>query len=372
MIILNETAKTKAAFSEWQLTVLVMISGMSGMYFYPDSFGRWSGATLIISIALTLISMGLLARCYSLGTSKSFPGLLRESLGYIPTKIILAAAAVYFAAEICRVTVKQTQMTGLFLLEKTPPQIIPAVTLLTVCFIIASGIRQVSRTAELLFPAIAIPLLFILAMGILSLDLGELLPLLSPNKLPIDTFSEWLSPLGGITAAAYFAGYYEKRRLRRCLLSGTSALSVLCVGVLLCCAGVFSIEGTKHLAFPLTELSRVVSIGNITLNHRFDILYIMIYNAVTLLSAGILYYCCCISLCGVFNVKSHSVFNFLLLPIIYLFSYLSLSDDTITVVIADWGKLLFILVLVPTITFAARLKKRKEKNQHVLSEGVQS
>ena len=194
MINVNESTIKKTAFSGWQLTVLVIISGMCGMYFYPDSFGRWSGIALIAAIAITLTSMGMLARCFSLSESKSFPGLLRESLGYVPAKLILTGAAVYFAAEICRVTVKQTQMTGLFLLEKTPPQVIPAVTLLTVCFIITSGIRQVSRTAELLFPAIAVPLLFILAMGLFSLDYGELLPLLSPDGLPVGTFSEWLSP----------------------------------------------------------------------------------------------------------------------------------------------------------------------------------
>lgn len=357
---MQETNQSKSAFSEWQLTVLVIVAGMGGMYFYPDSLGRWSGMALALTAALVLLSMGMLAKCFSLSRSISFPELLRENLGLIPAKIILAGAAVYFAAEICCVTVRQTRMTGLFLLEKTPPQVIPAVTLLTVCFVITSGIRQVARTAELLFPAVAIPLLFVLAMGLFSLDYGELLPLLSPDELPAASLPEWLSPWGGITAAAFFAGYYEKRRLRRCLISGSLLLAVLCAGVLVCCIGVFSIEGTKHLAFPLTELSRVVSIGNISLNHRFDILYIMIYNAVTLLSAGILLYCCCISLCGVCGVRSHSVFNFLLLPVIYTLSYLSLSNDGIAVFIADWGKLVFLFGLIPAVYEAALFRNRRE------------
>lgn len=350
----------KSVFSEWQLTVLVIIAGMGGMYFYPESFGRWSGLSLSVAIAGSLLVMAMLARCFMHSSSKSFPGMLRESLGYIPAKFILAAAAIYFAAEICRITVKQTQMTGLFLLEKTPPQVIPAVTLLTVCFIITSGIRQVARTAELLFPLIAIPLVFILAMGIFTLDYGELLPLLTPDDLPVGSLHECLSPLGGITAVAFFAGYYEKKRLRRCLLSGMTLLAALCTGVLICCAGVFSVKGTEHLSFPLTELSRVVSIGNIPLNHRFDILYIMIYNSVTLLSAGILLYCCCISLCGVFNVKSHSVFNFLLLPVIYAVTYLSLSDDFIVQFIADWGKLIFLFGLIPVIYIRTLFRNRRE------------
>ncbi len=359
--VMQESIQSKSTFSEWQLTVLVIVAGMGGMYFYPRSFGRWSGISFALTAGLVLLSMGMLARCFSLSQSVSFPELLRENLGLIPARIILAAAAVYFAAEICCVTVKQTRMTGLFLLEKTPPQVIPAVTLLTVCFLITSGIRQVARAAELLFPAVVIPLLFVLAMGLFSLDYGELLPLLRPDGLPVASLSEWLSPWGGITAAAFFAGYYEKRRLRRCLLSGSLLLAALCVGVLVCCVGVFSIEGIKHLAFPLTELSRVVSIGNISLNHRFDILYIMIYNAVTLLSAGILLYCCCISLCGVCGVRSHSVFNFLLLPVVYTLSYLSLSDGRIALFIADWGKLLFLFGLIPMVFIAATFRKRREE-----------
>ena len=194
----------------------------------------------------------------------------------------------------------------------------------------------------------------------ISAGTGELLPLLTPDDLPVGSLHECLSPLGGITAVAFFAGYYEKKRLRRCLLSGMTLLAALCTGVLICCAGVFSVKGTEHLSFPLTELSRVVSIGNIPLNHRFDILYIMIYNSVTLLSAGILLYCCCISLCGVFNVKSHSVFNFLLLPVIYAVTYLSLSDDFIVQFIADWGKLIFLFGLIPVIYIRTLFRKRRE------------
>ena len=349
-------------FSEWQLTVLVIISGMAGMYFYPDSFGRWSGMTLVIAFVPVLLSMGMLAECFAMNRSLSFPELLREVLGIIPARFILAGTAVYFAAEICVVTVKQTRMTGLFLLERTPPQVIPAVTLLTVCFLISSGIRQVARTAELLFPAVALPLVFILAMGVFTMDYGELLPLLNVNELPLSDLSGWLSPMGGITAVAFFAGYYDRRRLRRCLLSGSLSLAALCAGVLVCCVGVFSVEGAGHLSFPLTELSRVVSIGNVSLNHRFDILYIMVYNAVTLLSSGILFYCLCISLCGVFNVSSHSVFNFMLLPVIYALSYLSLSDDSIATFISDWGKLVFLCGLIPALFIATLMKSRREEH----------
>lgn len=352
--------KSNSAFTEWQLTVLVITAGMCGMNFYHQNFGRWSGLLLAAAIALSLLSMAMLAKSFSLSGSLSFPELLRENLGNLPARILLAGATVYFACEIACLTVRQTRMTGLFLLEKTPPQVIPAVTLLTVCFLITSGIRQVARTAELLFPAILLPLLFILGMGLFSLDFGELLPLLHSDDLPLRSLPEYFSSLGGITAAAFFAGYYNKQKLRKCLLSGVMALAALCAGVLLCCTGVFSMEGTKHLSFPLTELSRVVSIGSVTLNHRFDILYIMIYNAVTLLSTGILLYCCCISLCGLFGVKSHSVFIFLLLPVLYAVSYLSLSDDTVVNCIADWGKPVFLAGVIPAVYAATNIRTKKK------------
>ena len=350
----------RTTFSEWQLTVLVMMSGMCGMYFYPENFGRWSLALLAAGIGIALLSMSMLARCFSGSQSMSFPALLRERLGYIPAKIILAAAAVYFISNICCIAVKQTQMTEFFLLEKTPPQVIPAITLLTVCFIITSGIRQVARTAELLFPAIILPLVFILAMGLFCTDYGEMIPLLTSDNAPAAFLPESLMPLGGISAAAYFAGYYDKSRLRRSLTGGTAALSVFCVLILLCCVGVFSIEGTKHLSFPLTELSRVVSIGSISLNHRFDILYIMIYNAATLITTGIMLYCCCVSLCEVFNVKSHSCFNYLLLPLIYTLSYLSLADDSIIRAISAWGNAIFLPGLIPLIFIVTTFKKHRE------------
>ena len=206
-----------------------------------------------------------------------------------------------------------------------------------------------------------LPLVFILAMGLFSLDPGELIPLLMPDLPPSDSLRQLLAPLGGVTAVVFFAGFYDKQRLGRCLLGGTAALSAFSALILLCCVGVFSIRGTERLEFPLTELSRIVSVGNVSLNHRFDILYIMIYNAVTLISAGILLYGCCVSLCGVFEVKSHSCFIFPLLPVLFVISYYSLSDDSAILFISDWGKLLLLSAVIPTVFAVMSLRKLRRK-----------
>lgn len=347
----------RSTFSTWQLTVLVIMAGMGGMYFYPRAFGRSSLALLALTVVLTLLSMAMLAYSFRNSGSLSFPNLLQEHFGGILSRIIMAAAAVFFAAEVCCIAVKQTQMTGLFLLEKTPPQIVLAVTLLTTCFIITSGIRQIARTAELLFLAIALPLAFIIAMAIYSMNYGELLPLLKPNDFSVAQLRWSVMPLSGIAATAYFAGYYEKKKLTRSLLGGAALLSACCMLIMICCAGVFSVAGTNHLSFPLTELSRIVSVGNISLNHRFDILYMMIYTAVTVLTSGILLYCCGISLCGVCNIKSHSCFTFLLLPVVFAFSYLGLSDSAWIEFISAWGKILFLFVLIPILFIITAIKK---------------
>ncbi len=330
------------------------------MFFYPGKTGRWSGVLLAGGAVIALLSMAMLAEAFSRSRSVSFPSLLAEHFGILPARVLLAGAAVYYGSEICVVIVKQTRMTGLFLLEKTPPQVIPAVTLLTVCFIITSGIRQIARAAELLFPAIVIPLAFILAMGLFTLDPGELLPLLHPDRPPVESLRQMPAAFGGITAAAFFAGYYDRKKLRRCLLGGTTALAVFCGLILTGCVGVFSVRGAGRLAFPLTELSRIVSVGSVSLNHRFDILYIMIYNAVTLISAGLLFYCCCVSLCGVFSVKNHSCFIFPLLPLLYIISYFSLSDDTLITLLSEWGRLAILALLIPLLFAAAAYGRRKE------------
>ena len=353
--------KSPSAFSAWQLTVLVMMAGMGGMYFYPENFGRSSLALLVLTVVLTLLSMAMLARTFGRSQALSFPALLREHIGDLPARVILTAAAVYFAAEISCIAVKLTHMTGFFLLEKTPSQIVLAVSLLTVCLLITSGIRQIARTAELLFLAIMLPLAFIMGMGLYSTNFGELLPLLKPNRFVIGQLPQSVMPLSGIAATAYFAGYYNKKKLARSLLGGSAALAVFCVLILLCCVGVFSVEGTRHLAFPLTELSRIVSVGNVSLNHRFDILYMMIYTSVTLITGGILLYCCSISLCGVCHIKSHSCFHFLLLPVIFAVSYFSLSDDSAIRMMASWGKVFFLFLLIPLLYIFTTVKQMRRK-----------
>ena len=82
-------------FSQWQLTVLVMMAGMCGMFFYPRGFGRWSGALLAGGVLIALLSMALLAKCFAGSRALSFPSLLAEHLGTVPARVILGAAAVY-------------------------------------------------------------------------------------------------------------------------------------------------------------------------------------------------------------------------------------------------------------------------------------
>lgn len=353
-----------STFSTWQLTVLVIMAGMGGMYFYPEGFGRTSLALLVLTVLLTLVSLAMLAYCYRYSGSVSFPNLLQEHLGGPLSRVVLAIGAVLFGAEVCCIAVKQTEMTGLFLLEKTPPQVVLAVTLVTVCFVITSGIRQIARTAELLFLAIILPLAFIIAMALYSMNIGELLPMVKltgVREFSVGQLRNAVMPLCGISATGYFAGYYEKKKLAGGLLGGCALLGASCVLILVCCTGVFSIEGTRHLSFPLTELSRIVSIGNVSLNHRFDILYIMIYTAVTMVAAGILLYCCGISLCGVFRVKSHSCFIFLLLPVVFAVSYLGLSDSSILELLAAWGKIFFLWILVPVLFVITAIKQLRRK-----------
>lgn len=359
---MNTAKKSKNAFSPWQLTVITIVAGMGGMYFYPRDFSRSSLLLLAAAVILTLISVAMFAHSFSRSESVSFPNLLEENLGGIPARIILAAAAVYFIAEICGITVRQTQMTGLFLLEKTPPQVIAAVTLATSAFIIYSGIRQISRTAELLFFFIMLPLTFILIMALLGMDYGELIPMLSPTSVNAEQITSSLLPLGGITAAAYFAGYYDKGKNARSLVSGAGILGIFAIVVLISCVGIFSVGGTKHLAFPLAELSRVAGLGNIALTERFDILYMIIYTASTILSSGILYYCCCISLCGVFGIKSHKCFIFILLPIIFLLSYYGLNNIEFIERITAWGKIIFLFVLIPLLFIVSCIRGKGRRS----------
>lgn len=355
----NANAQRRNRFSAWQLTTLPVIAGMGGMYFYPQDFTRSSFLLMAAAGILAIFSMAMLGYSFVHSKSKAFPNMLEENLGLILSRIVLVAASVYFIAEICTVTIRQTQMTGLFLLEKTPPQVIAAVLLLTGAFIMYSGIRQISRTAELLFFLIMIPLFIILLLALFCIDYGELRLLIKP--VPITSgnqLREALLPLGGIAAMAYFVGYYDKSKRIKGLAGGTLILSIFALAVLLCCVGVFSLGGTAHLSFPLAELSRIVSLGSLAVTERFDILYMIIYTSATILSVGILYYCSCISLCGVFGISSHKCFIFILLPIIFLISYYGLYNEQLINSIAVWGRVLFLFLLIPILFVITIVKGR--------------
>ena len=52
--------------------------------------------------------------------------------------------------------------------------------------------------------------------------------------------------------------------------------------------------------------------------------------------------------------------NFLLLPLIYTLSYLSLADDSIIRAISAWGNAIFLPGLIPLIFIVTTFKKHRE------------
>ena len=173
--------KDNDIISPYQISMIIIMTLIGvGIFFLPYDLANNAGTNSIIMIliggAISLIAMNIIISFNCRFPSKTFPDYCSEIIGVIPAKIITFIYALYFALFIGYEVRIFSEVIKIFLLYKTPSEVIILCTILACTYAVRGGVECIGRTMELFFPLLFIPLILILLPGIGSVDFSNLLP----------------------------------------------------------------------------------------------------------------------------------------------------------------------------------------------------
>jgi spore germination protein len=276
--------------------------------------------------------------------------------------IIILVYLVMFEAYALRVF---GEVVKSYLLEITPIEVIVLTLLLAVSYLARSELTVVARTANMVYPILLGLIIFLIVLSIPNSDPTNMLPAFQSDLKNI--------PKGIMASLFPFAGYeiifiaypYSEdtdNRLKY-VIRGLLIVTVIYVIVFVICLSLFGIDQLKREIWPTMALANEVDFGGYYVENVEGIVLALWSFVVYSTSGPILFFAGRI-LSKIFNTKSHDLFIFLLIPIVYVIAIL---PENVIVVYNQFGEILNYLTLVSIVIMpivfvvGAWIKKRRSK-----------
>lgn len=257
------------------------------------------------------------------------------------------------------------EVLKMFLLPKTPIEVITITFLLTAGYLVRNGLEPIVRFYELIIMIMFIPYLLALFAGTSNVNFTNLLPVFqtSPRVLLKGSFQIIFSYIGFEFIFLLFPFVSDQKNIRKTLLISISSIILLYLITNIFVLATFGEDTIESLIWPLMAYIKSIEIpGEFIEQLEGIIMTIWVLFIYTTLST--VYFLSSFTLSRVMNVKEHSFFVSLLLPVIYI---LSLLPDNVAQ-LYDWlgifsfyGSTLVSVIIPSFLLLVAKVRKKGEK-----------
>lgn len=207
----------------------------------------------------------------------------------------------------------------LYLLSKTPTELIILSLLLVSAYAVNHGINAVLRVMQVFFPLLIIPLLFLCLMAVPLTDFNEILPFLENGVVPVFTgvISSFKSYAGFSVIVFFLPFLQEPQKATPACLLGVGIVVALYLIMFLLSLVAFGPVELAHILYPISDLVRMIEVPG-TFIERFDIIILSLWILAAFNIVTGLYFAICYILSGLLGITSLSSITYLVLPLIYL------------------------------------------------------
>ncbi|RCW50827.1 spore germination protein [Paenibacillus prosopidis] len=211
-----------------------------------------------------------------------------------------------------------TEVTGLFLLEGTPPWASVMVFMWVSLYLMVGGINPIARLFELILPVTIIIYLLVTLMGLRILDPNNLRPVLGQGIMPV---------LAGLKATVFsFTGLEVILILTAFMKHPNKSVKAVVYGIVMpmgiylitavMAIGVLSVDGVVTRTWPTLDLVRSFELTGLIFE-RFESLLLVIWIMQIYSTFTIAIYAASLGLSQLFNVKIQKCM-YALLPIVFI------------------------------------------------------
>ncbi|WP_227763974.1 GerAB/ArcD/ProY family transporter [Zhaonella formicivorans] len=288
--------------------------------------------------------------------------ILGRILGILYSLIVFA----FYALVAAFVVREFADILKLYLLDKTPVEVIILSMLFVSAYLVNHGVNSLVRVMQVFFPLLVLPLLLLFVMVTPMADFKQLLPPLQKGVLPVlKGVTAGFTIYSGFSVIGFLIPFMEEPRkaIKVCLLAQGLIMAVY-LAMFIMSLGVFGPVDMTHLLFPVNDLVRTIEVPG-TFIERFDVFLLSIWILAAYTTVTAAYFLTTLSLSQITGLGEPRPLVYLVLPVIYV---VAMRPQDITALDA-FGRVagmvsMGLSLTVPLLLIVALLKEKgKDKNE---------
>lgn len=316
------------------------------------------GAGILATIAVwLLVQLGLQ---FPRNTLVEYGPLL---LGRPAGRLLGITIGVYFLSVVGMMTRVGADMVKMFLLERTPIEVIMATSIIIVVYAVLKGLPTLARMAEFITLG-GLPLLVIvLFLAVKEIDLGFVMPVMRQGLAPFRVFPIALIPFLGFEALYFIIPFAEKsQEVLKASIAGIAAAVILYVLIYLLLIGTFGAAEITFLVYPVLTMIRTLEFREIFVE-RLESIMMVVWLPFLFTQMGISYLSGSISLAQSLGLPDYRLVAWLVAPLVFLEARMPANTAEVTrwlVAIGFSG--IAIAYVLPGLLLAVTLLRGKRGN----------
>ncbi len=358
--------KNNDRISPYQIAMIIIMTVISvGVFSIAADAAEAVGTDgwLIIAIAgvINVLAVTVIVKLNSRFPGKTFAEYSQTIIGTIPGKVLTSLFAIYMLLIIAHVTRTFTEVVKMFLLFRTPTEVIMLSLILICTYIVRGGAECIARISELLFPILFIPFFIILMFGFPVMDFSNLLPVFqtSPGKM-LTAIPALIFNFGGIEAILFYMGFMkDPRKAYKPAIFAVLFITFFLVMITVFCTATFGKNVTQLYIWPLVSYLRAISLPGLFIE-RLDGFILSLWMLTVFSTIVSAYFIVSYSISKVAGTKEQKQY---VLPMAILIYYFALQPSSLAEMY-EWGAAIFpysitffLYVMPVTLLMIAKFRK---------------
>lgn len=360
--------QVKISAIQFGIIIIVTVVGV-GILSLPRAVVEIAGTDgwlLVLFAGAT--SLGLLLIMNAL--SNMFPGKTimeysKELLGYPLSMLIAGILSIYYIVNIAFVVRIFGEVLKMFLLPKTPIEVIIITLLITSAYLVRGNFEGIIRFYQIIILIMFIPYFLAISTGVKMVDFTNILPMFQTSpKIILPGTLKVISSFFGFEIILLYAPFVSDRKnMKKSIIITISIITLIYFISTIIVLANFGSEEIKHLVWPLMSYIKSVQIPG-TFIEQLEGVIISLWVLFTFTTLSTMYLSIVFIFSRVTKVKEHKIFTIFLLPIMYI---LALQPENVPQ-IYDWLEVfsayagILVLFIIPIILWImAKVQKKGVK-----------
>ncbi len=329
--------------SPYQLAMIIIMSVISvGVFSIAADAAEMAGTDgwIVVTLtgALNILAVFIIVSLNSRFPGKTFAEYSQIVIGTFLGKLLTFLFAAYLLLVISYSTRAFTEVIKMFLLFRTPTEVIMLSLILVSTYIVRGGTECIARINELIFPILFIPFFIILFFGLPLMDFSNLLPALqTPSDKVLTAIPALAFNFGGIELALFYIGFMKNpKKAYKPAIIAVLFITLFLVMITVFCIATFGKNATTLFLWPLVSYIRAISLPGLFIE-RLDGVILPLWMLAVFTTIVSAYFIVSYSISKVVGTKEQKQY---VLPLAILIYYFALQPDSLAE-LYEWGAAIF-------------------------------